>query len=123
MISINLASAGILFPVSRTIMSPGTRFLVSITLVLPSLITFDLYDRNLFRSSIAFSALYSCVNPIIAFMIIITAIAIASMYSCNSPDITAAIIRIIISVSVNCFSIIFGAENLIFFLGFSSSYF
>ncbi|OPY25193.1 MAG: hypothetical protein A4E23_00113 [Methanomethylovorans sp. PtaU1.Bin073] len=89
-ISITRASAGIMSPLSSTSMSPGTTSLEGISFNDPSLRTLVTGCTNFLRASIAFSALYSCRNPIIITKRIMPIIAQKLIISWASKAIMAA---------------------------------
>ena len=105
---INRASAGTKSPASILIISPGTSSDASITISLPLRITRACGADMFFRASNAFSALDSCITPIIALTITIRTINAGSN---NSPqfcsiqittnETIAAAIKIRIITSLN----------------------
>ncbi|KKR95889.1 MAG: hypothetical protein UU48_C0040G0003 [Candidatus Uhrbacteria bacterium GW2011_GWF2_41_16] len=97
----SLISAGTTLPASRITKSPGTTSFDEIEIMLPSRITAAVGEAIIFNASIAFSALYSWINPITAFMITITTMAIVSTASPITPEIIAAMISIMIMKSMN----------------------
>ncbi len=100
--SVSLISAGIILPASSMTMSPGTIPEAGTLFILLSLYTKAFGAAIFFKALMAFSALYSCTNPMIALSITITIIAIVSAISPIIPDITAAAINTIIMKSLNC---------------------
>ena len=105
---IRRASAGTKSPASRRIISPGTSIAASITFSSPSRITLAWGADILFNASRAFSALLSCITPIIAFIITMARISTGSKNSFGLPSMTAmandtaaAISSMIIIASLN----------------------
>ena len=109
-ISISLASAGTLLPVSRRIKSPGTNSLESISISIPSLMTFAFSAVNFFSASIACSALYSWINPKIPLSTTIVEMTIASSFSPIRREITRAARRMKTIDEVNCLNKIWSGE-------------
>ena len=95
------ASAGTLSPASSSMISPGTSSSLSIVIIFPFLLTFDLALDMFCRASIAFSAFDSCTTPSTALMRTTTRMIIASDHSVSPEAVdvmtesTAAIIRMI----------------------------
>ena len=100
--SISLASAGTLSPVSRSSISPGTIFLVGISLTLLSRLTLALGAAIRLRASIAFSARVSCVKPTTALSNSTPSITPASMKCSTTIEIIAARRSTYISGLRNC---------------------
>mmetsp|Transcript_10854 Transcript_10854/g.27431 ORF Transcript_10854/g.27431 Transcript_10854/m.27431 type:complete len:225 (-) Transcript_10854:807-1481(-) len=66
-VSMRRRSAGTMFPSSRTTISPGTSSSDGSTCVVESRMTFACGTSKFCRACSVFSALYSCVNPMITF--------------------------------------------------------
>ncbi|CDA78260.1 putative uncharacterized protein [Clostridium sp. CAG:242] len=105
----NLASAGIKSPASSRIISPGTSCAASMMLSLPSRITLACGADRFLSASKAFSALLSCMTPMIAFRTTMSRIRSGSKNSFGCPsthamtkEIAAAASRIRIITSLNC---------------------
>ncbi len=88
--SISIASAGTLSPASSNIKSSGTISFANMIMFFPSLTTCASGAVSSLSASIDFSVLYSCINPIIPFKIIIAVIVIASAFSPIKLDKTVA---------------------------------
>ena len=54
-------------PVSNSKISPGTTFLESVCISFPPLMSLAWGAESFFKASMAFSALFSCITPIMAF--------------------------------------------------------
>ena len=78
--SIKIRSAGTLSPSSTITISPMARFSPGIFLRVPSLLTWATVVTKLFSFSIAFSARYSWIKPIIELIITTTTITTASKW-------------------------------------------
>ncbi len=88
-----LASAGMWSPDSISTMSPGTSSLAGIETSTPSLTTLAAGADIFFRAARLFSARYSWMSPIMAFMMMMANMAIASTHSLRKPETRAAPIR------------------------------
>jgi len=106
-LSIRLPSAGMEFPASNRMISPGTSSREEISLTCPPRRTRTLGVDIFFRAAIACSARYSWLKPSAEFKITMIRITIASLYSCRKSMITAAMIRISTIVSLSCSKMIF----------------
>ncbi len=78
--SIILASAGILFPSCRRMMSPGTRCSCSNSCSVPSRMTSALYFTTFFNSDRAFVAFCSCRYPMKALISMAPRMTMLSVY-------------------------------------------
>ena len=104
----SLASAGTMSPASSTRMSPGTTFCEDISFICPSLSTLAWGTDIFFSSSIALSALFSCITPSRALsttiiIIISESVKSASPLRYDTPNDAAEAARsIIIITSLSC---------------------
>ncbi len=114
-ISISLASAGILLPVSNRMISPGTSSEASISFSMPFRMTLARSAVNFLKASMAFSALYSWTKPNTALSITIIAMTTASIFSPMTTDIAIATRRMMMIKEVNCRKNIFAGVVLFFF--------
>ena len=106
--SISRASAGTKSPASTRMMSPGTRSLASMTASRPLRSTRACGADMLLSASMAFSALLSCIMPMMALRMTMARISAGSRNSRVSPlwaatkkEMMAAMMRMIIIVSLN----------------------
>ena len=107
-LSSSRASAGTKSPASRWMMSPGTSREASMTSVLPFRNTLAWGADIFFKASSAFSALLSCIIPMMALRITIRRMSTGSKNSIGSPstqaipkEMAAAMSRMIIITSLN----------------------
>ncbi len=94
-------SAGIFSPSEMITMSSGTSCLIGISFFCPFLTTTAVWTTIFLRAFTAFSALYSCMKPITAFITTIAKMARPSIVSWSASEIVPAIIRIIMRKEVN----------------------
>jgi len=113
-ISITRASAGIISPLSSISMSPGTTSLEGISFSVPSLCTRVSGCTNFFKASMAFSALYSCRNPISITKRMIPIMAQKLITSCAISDIMAAAASTHTITFANCLTKTFKGVTLFF---------
>ena len=104
--SVRRMSAGTESPVSSTTTSPGTSCRDSITCISPSRTTLQCGADSFSSASSDFSALASCITPMIAFRTTIERMIITSekpspLRRLTVPDIAAATIRTIIMKLLN----------------------
>mmetsp|Transcript_4044 Transcript_4044/g.6065 ORF Transcript_4044/g.6065 Transcript_4044/m.6065 type:complete len:289 (+) Transcript_4044:1880-2746(+) len=100
-------SAGIWLPSSRTTMSPGTSWVASMTCTRPSRSAMASCTTSDCKAASVFSALYSCVNPIITFVPTTINNTTAAAKSPKPADTQPAIIKITTIKSVICVHNIF----------------
>ena len=105
---ISLASAATLSPASSTSKSPGTTSSESISFICPFLKTLACGTDSLFNSSMAFSALFSCITPRTALRMTIIIInnesakSFSPLINETTKDAAADARRIIIITSLSC---------------------
>ena len=95
-------SAGTLSPASSNTMSPGTRLSPSSVRRLPFRITAAFSASMLRMESMAFSALPSCITPIMALTMTTPKMTNVSIQCCSNAVRTPATIRTITSRLANC---------------------
>ncbi|OPZ67499.1 MAG: hypothetical protein BWY83_02596 [bacterium ADurb.Bin478] len=87
---ITRASAGILVPASNRITSPGTRFFVATSTVLPSRSTRVRGAESFLRASIDFRARLSWMNPVSALTINTVKMTMPLVFFFTAKEISAA---------------------------------
>ena len=102
-------SAGIFSPSEISIRSSGTSSLIGISFSSPFLITMAVGTTIFLSAATAFSALYSCMNPIIELIMTMANIANPSIISPRKIEMLPAIMSMIIRNDENCERKIFRA--------------